>query len=50
MDANVNIQCEICKQKLTASALSNKGKWFCSKKCLDEFKHPTSKPVPEQDQ
>jgi hypothetical protein len=38
MQADVKLECEQCKQKIVTSGLSHKGKWVCSKKCLDEYK------------
>lgn len=38
MPADTKVECEICKQRILTSGLSHKDKWFCSKKCLDDYK------------
>jgi len=47
MPADVKIECEQCKQKVITSGLTYKDKWFCSKKCLDEYKKQLLTPKTE---
>ena len=39
MPADTKVECEICKQRILTSGLSYKGKWFCSIKCLKDYKN-----------
>lgn len=32
------IECEQCKKRIVASGISHNEKWFCSLKCLKEYK------------
>jgi len=43
MVVDVNIECEVCKQKIITAGINYKGKWFCSKKCLDDYKKQNQK-------
>lgn len=38
MPVEVKIECEQCKQKIVTSGVSYKDKWFCSIKCLRDYK------------
>ncbi|HPV66619.1 MAG TPA: hypothetical protein PK655_04205 [archaeon] len=38
MVIEVKIECEQCKKKIVTSGVSYKGKWFCSLKCLKDYK------------
>ena len=38
MPLEAHIECHQCKQKVITSGLTYKDKWFCSMKCLKDYK------------